>query len=381
MKLTAKIKLLPSKRQAEKLLATIQEANKAANVLSDFAWEKKVFKQVDLHKAQYYALKESFTLSSQMVVRCIAKVTDAYKLDKNRGDARAKRTFRPTGAIAYDTRILSYDLTKKRVSIWTVDGRMKIEYVGGKHNEGLLQYQKGESDLLYTKRGDAPGKFFLLATCDIPDNDTHIPEDVLGVDLGIVTLATDSDGQSFTGEKVEATRQWYAKRRGVLQSVGTKSAKRRLKKLSGKQKRFQSDTNHVISKQLVTKAKATHRSIAIEDLKGISKQVRRDEKRLRKSQRSKHSNWSFNQLRQFLEYKSTLYGVSLILVDPRNTSRTCSVCSHCEKANRKSQAEFVCRSCGHSANADYNASQNIKSLAVPRPGFVNLPMVSAPYGG
>ena len=135
MKLTAKIKLLPSKRQAEKLLATIQEANKAANVLSDFAWEKKVFKQFDLHKAQYYSLKESFNLSSQMVVRCIAKVTDAYKVDK-----KIKRTFRPTGAIAYDTRILTYDLTKKRVSIWTVDGRMKIEYVGGKHNEALLKY-------------------------------------------------------------------------------------------------------------------------------------------------------------------------------------------------------------------------------------------------
>ena len=178
---------------------------------------------------------------------------------------------------------------------------MKIEFVGGKHNEGLLAYQKGESDLLYTKRGDAPGKFFLLATCDIPDNDTQVPEDVLGIDLGIVTLATDSDGQSFTGAKVEATRQWYLKRRGVLQSVGTKSAKRRIKKLSGKQAKFQKDTNHCISKSLVLKAEATSRAIILEDLSGISKNVRKEEKRLRQTQRAKHSNWAFYQLRAYIQ--------------------------------------------------------------------------------
>lgn len=361
MKLTAKIKLLPSKRQAEKLLATIQEANKAANALSEFAWKKKVFKQFNLHKAQYYGLKESFTLSSQMLVRTIGKVADAYKLDK-----KTKRTFRPTGAIAYDTRILTYDLSKKRVSIWTVDGRMKIEYVGGKHNEALLAYQKGESDLLYTS-----GKFFLLATCDIPDNDTHVPEDVLGVDLGIVNIASDSDGQTFSGAKVESTRQWYLKRRGVLQSVGTKSAKCRLKKLSGKQAKFQKDTNHSISKQLVTKAKATRRGIVLEDLQGISKNVRREEKQLRRSQRSKHSNWSFNQLRQYITYKAQIQGVVVTLINPRNTSRTCSACGHCEKGNRKSQSEFLCLLCNFHANADWNASQNIRTL-----GLVNRPMVS-----
>lgn len=352
MKLTAKIKLLPSKRQAEKLLATIQEANKAANVLSDFAWESKIFKQFGLHKAQYYGLKESFTLSSQMLVRTIGKVADAYKLDR-----KAKRTFRPTGAIAYDTRILTYDLTKKRVSIWTVDGRMKIEYVGGKHNEALLVYQKGESDLLYTN-----GKFFLLATCDIPDNETHVPENILGVDLGIVTLATDSDGQSFSGAKMEATRQWYQKRRSVLQSIGTKSAKRRLKKLSGKQAKFQKDTNHCISKSLVLKAKGTQSAIILEDLSGISKNVRKDEKRLRQTQRAKHSNWAFYQLRAFVSYKAAIYGVPVVLINPAYTSRTCNECGHCEKANRKSQAEFVCKSCSHSANADVNAAKNIKTL-------------------
>jgi len=60
--------------------------------------------------------------------------------------------------------------------------------------------------------------------------------------------------------------------------------------------------------------------------------------------------------------------VPVVLIDPAYTSRTCNECGHCEKANRKSQAQFVCRSCSHSANADVNAARNIKKLAVPRPG-------------
>lgn len=85
-------------------------------------------------------------------------------------------------------------------------------------------------------------------------------------------------------------------------------------------------------------------------------------------QRAKHSGWSFSQLRLFVEYKAKLAGVLVVVVDPRNTSRTCNVCGHCEKANRNSQAEFVCKHCGHSTNADRNAALNIRDrAAVNRP--------------
>lgn len=206
------------------------------------------------------------------------------------------------------------------------------------------------------------GKYFLLLTCDIPDESTDEFDDVLGIDLGIVSIATDSGGQSFSGSAIEQSRQWYTKRRAVLQSIGTKSAKRRLKKLSGRQKLFQRGSNHCISKSIVLKAKATSRAISMENLKGISKQVRKEEKRLRQTQRAKHSNWSFDQLKQFVSYKSQLYGVTLTTIDPRNTSRTCYMCGHCEKANRRSQAEFISRSCFHSDLADVNAAKNIKVL-------------------
>ncbi len=360
MKITAKIHLRPTAEQAAALRGTLLEANAACNALSVFAFEHKVFKQYDLHKAQYYAIKESFNLSAQLIIRCLSKVADSYKLNKE-----TQRAFRATGGIAYDLRILSINLAKSLASIWTVGGRLKIPYTTNEHNQRLLTYQKGESDLVLVK-----GKYFLLLTCDIPDESTDEFEDVLGVDLGIVNIATDSDGQTFTGAAIEANRQWYQKRRSALQSVGTKSAKRRLKNLSGKQKLFQRHSNHVISKSIVLKAKASKRAIVIEELKGISRNVRRDAKRLRQTQRAKHSNWGFDQLKSFLTYKSALYGVTLTTIDPRNTSRTCHQCGHCEKANRKSQAEFVCRSCFHSDFADVNAAKNIKAL-----GYIRLPMV------
>jgi transposase len=83
------------------------------------------------------------------------------------------------------------------------------------------------------------------------------------------------------------------------------------------------------------------------------------------------TGWSFHQLRSFLAYKAELIGVSIIYVDPRNTSRTCNECGHCEKANRRSQSEFACQSCGHRANADLNAAKNIRSL-----GYVSVPIVT-----
>jgi putative transposase len=356
VKLIAQVKLLPTKEQAKALKETLGLANAACNTISQAAWTQKVFGQYNLHKLVYADVRERSGLSAQIVVRCIAKVADAYKLDK-----KSQRTFKPFGAIAFDDRILSWKLDKQIVSIWTVAGRQKIPYACGERQKRLLESRIGETDLVFRK-----GNFYLLAVCEVPEPTPADVDSVLGVDFGIVSLATDSDGESYSGEKVEAKREWYANRRATLQKVDTRSAKRKLKKMSGKQRRYQADVNHCISKQLVSKAKDTTRSIAIEDLKGIRARVT-----VRRSQRAKHHNWAFSQLRTFLSYKAQLRGVRVIAIDPRNTSRTCSVCGHCEKANRKSQSEFVCQSCGHTQNADHNAALNIRAL-----GLVKTPMVS-----
>jgi len=82
--------------------------------------------------------------------------------------------------------------------------------------------------------------------------------------MGIENVATDSDNQIFEGSKVEQIRKRYARLRSRLQHVGTKSAKRKLRKLTGKERRFKKDVNHVISKNIVEKAKGTTRGIGLE---------------------------------------------------------------------------------------------------------------------
>ena len=354
MKLVAKIRLDSNAEQAKLLLRTLETANECANWMSHEAWENKVFTPFSLHKFLYHDARERFPLSAQMVVRLFSKVCDAYKLDK-----KTERRFSKHGAISYDSRILSYG--ENKVSIWTLDGREPISYSAGPRQKELLLKQQGESDLIYHR-----GKWFLAATCDVTDPEPIVIDDFLGVDLGVVEIATDSDGQSFSGSMVKGVRYRCRKLRSKLQAAQSKSAKRHLKKLSGKEARFAADVNHCIAKQIVEKAKRTNRGIAIEELTGIRTRIR-----ARKPQRTILHSWAFAQLGTFLTYKAVLAGVPLVKVDPRNSSRECSKCGHTKKLNRPSQSKFRCKSCGYEANADFNAALNIRSRA-----SVNRPIVA-----
>lgn len=351
----AQVKLLPNCHQATVLKQTLEIANNACNMISERAWETKTFRQFPLHRLTYKDIRSAFPLTAQIVVRCISKVADAYKLDY-----KTQRIFRPCGAIAFDNRILRWFIDKSEVSIWTVDGRMHLPFACGGRQRELLSGQRGESDLCLVD-----GLFYLFAACDVETPEKKDVTEILGVDLGIVNLAADSDGEVYSGKDIEDNRRKFAHRRRNLQRNGSKSAKRKLKNISGKQARFQKHTNHQISKIIVQKAQDTGRTIALEELGGI-----RDRVTVRRKQRARHANWSFYQLRQYIAYKAELAGVPVIYVDPRNTSRTCPICGCVDKANRVSQGSFLCVSCGYSAHADTNAALNIRARAA-----VNLPMV------
>lgn len=348
MKLTAKVELLASPEQHKMLLSTLERANEACNYLSGIACETKTFRQFSLHKLAYYETREKFELSSQMVIRCEAKVADAYKLDK-----KAHRTFKPHGAIAYDSRILKWKLDSFSVSIWTLEGRQDILFSTGERQLQWLKFQHGESDLVYTK-----GRFYLLATCEVPEPEESDVEGYLGVDMGIVNIASDSLGASYSGETVKRTRRKNRRLRKSLQKCGSRRAKRKLKKLSGKESRFAKDVNHCVAKAIVKTAEHNRLGIAVEKLKGIRGRVR-----VNKAVRDDLHSWAFYQLGEYIRYKARLAGVPVTEVDPRNTSRTCSKCGHCDKGNRKSQAEFLCQVCGYAADADLNAAVNIAARA------------------
>lgn len=349
MKLTLKIKLLPSKEQADLLLKTIKEANAVCNTISEIAWEKKVFNQFKIHSEVYHTMKSSSNLSAQVLVRCISKVADAYKLDK-----KSKRTFKPLGSIAYDSRILSYK--GDTVSIWSVGGRLKMPFVC--HNPNYLPYIKGEADLVYRK-----GKFYLFQTVDVIEDDVKDVEEFIGVDMGLLELAALSNGQTFSSEKLTTYREKRQKVRSSLQSKCTKNAKRVLKRLSGRERTTATIINHTISKRIVSIAKLEGKGIAIEELKGIRFSANKKGKKFR----TRIGKWNFNQLRQFLSYKCLLAGVKLITVPPYYTSKQCHNCLYI--GNRQGKV-FTCNNCNSVYDSDINAAKNIALLGAT---FVNSP--------
>jgi len=208
---------------------------------------------------------------------------------------------------------------------------------------------------------------FLLVVVQVPDGTLFPPTDFLGVDLGVVNLATTSDSTTHSGEQIESCRTCYAKRRQRLQQAASacqqggkrpKTIRRALKRLAHREARFRRDVNHRISKTLVAVAQGTVRGIALEDLQDI-----RARSRFQRSQRARMTGWAFAQLRSFVEYKAVLAGIPVILVDPAYTSQECNVCTHRAKANRRGQAVFSCHRCGYTTHADINAAQNIRKRA------------------
>ena len=355
MKLVVNVKMKPTAEQAAALRRTLEICNVACNWLSGEGWRTGILRQYDLHKLAYRSVRDRFGLAAQATVRCIAKVADAYKLDR-----KARRFFRKHAAQPYDDRIVRF-CSDDTVSIWTVGGRLKIPCTPGDRQRALLPFRRGEVDLMLVR-----GKWFLACVCDVDEPELMKATDVLGIDLGLVHIATDSTGQSFSGEAVQENRRRFTHRRRNLQRKGTRSARRKLQNLSGKQARFQKDVNHRVSKALVAKARTLPAAIALEDLKGIRLRVK-----ARRRQRATLSNWGFHQLRSFLSYKATLAGLPIVLVAPRHTSQACPACGFVAKANRKTRDHFTCGACGFAGAADHIAALNIRTAGFKARAAVN----------
>jgi IS605 OrfB family transposase len=358
VKLIAQLKLLPTADQADALRATLETANAACNHVSRVAWESGTFREYALRKLVYADVRATYALGAQIAQHCVAKVADAYA-----GDRTAQRTFKPYGSIAFDDRNLSYALPDASVSLWIVCGRQRIPFACGERPWQLLQTRQGESDLVYSK-----GQWYVLATCEVEEPAPGDLDDALGIDLDVVNIATDSDGGIHSGRAINNVRARHRRLRTKLQKKGTKGTRRRLKRLAGKERRFARHTNHVISKRIVAKAERTTRGLALEDLQGI-----RTRARARKPQRATLHSWAFAQLRAFLVYKAQRVGVRVVLVDPRNSSRTCPKCGCVDKRNRPCQAVFSCVRCGFAGHADTIAAENIRRGAVSRPDCSDLP--------
>ena len=319
----------------------------ACERISQVAFETGTFRRYDLHHACYYNIKAETNLHANHVVRAIAKVADAYKRDRH-----TLRTFRPLGAIELDARLLSWEVEAQICDIATVQGRVKLPFLCSAEQKALLQGKKGQTDLLLRD-----GAFYLSCVVTVAEAQPFAPTGVLGIDLGIVNVATDSEGNRYTGEPVQKVRRKYRCLRQLLQPRKTRSARKHLQKARRKESRFVKNENHRISKELVQRALDRQKALAVEVLTGIRNRVNG----LNRVVRTELNHWAFLQLKHFLHYKAKRAGVTVIEVDPRYSSQTCSRCGHCERANRKSQECFCCLCCGLKLNADVNAALNLKA--------------------
>lgn len=352
MKLTLQVQLVPDEGQSKALRETVERFNDAANWVAGELFERQVTNKRVAQQLVYRELRDRFALTAQTAILVIHRVCESYKRDK------AKRvSFRKHAAITYDPRVMKF-IGLDRVNLWTLAGRLTIPILIGGYQAERIGNAKGQCDLVLRK----DGKWFLIITVDVPEA-TQIPAtDFIGIDLGLAKIATDSDGTTHSGKPVEDVRRKHNLQRKRLQKKGTKGAKKKLKRVAGKESRFKKHQNHCISKTIVETAKGTGRGIAVEDLSGIRDRL----PAWGRGARNRLSGWSFGQLVAFLTYKAQLAGVPIELVDPRNTSRTCNECGHCDKANRTSQEKFLCVSCGHRANADVNAARNIRARALSK---------------
>lgn len=241
MKIVVQVRLFPDAAEQAALRATLDLCNDAANVASGLAYQRRVFAKQSLQRLTYGQLKD-MGLSAQPAIHVARKVSGAYaaltaniqagnlgKPGSTRRQAAEGKPirFRRDAAQPFDDRCLSWQLAARTVSIWPVAGRSGPIRFGcsDQQHATLVAHRRGESDLV-----SRDGKWFLYATCDIPDTATKEPDGFLGVDLGIVNLATDSDGRHYCGKATNRVRHRNQRLRAKLQAIGTKSAKRLLKK-------------------------------------------------------------------------------------------------------------------------------------------------------
>src|SRR5215813_3585879 len=335
--LSIKAKLYVSAEARQELKFAMEEFNRACNTLSELAFQRDLHRRYDIHHEGYRLIRGETNLPAQHVINAIAKVSAVYTRDQNKW-----HQFKPHSSVRYDARSMTLSLDCQTASLTVcpkgrVTGRLQMS---ARMRKQLQQGEPGSAELVYRK-----GNFYLHISIMIPAPEVEQPQGSLGVDLGFNRVAVTSDNKFHTAKNIRHIKSCYKRTRRSLQANGSKSAKRALKRVSGRERRFVADTNHCVSKQIVSDARANNQRIVLEDLNGV-----------RETGKCVHE-WSFAELQQMIRYKAARAGVEVVTVSPLYTSQTCSRCLHL--GVRPSQSNFQCRDCGYQINADLNGAKSI----------------------
>jgi putative transposase len=359
---TIVVQLKPTPEQARILKATLEQSTACFNAVAALGFISNCSNGIELHKQTYYDLRAQYpNLPAQLVCASRVKATEAVKsaLDRLKKQRKTGVPHAKICPIRYDARSYWVKWESTTCSLATIQGRVELSFIVSPYAQKYVGDKVCSADLCYRK-----GRYSLHIVLSIPDPAIASSQEVVGVDLGLNRPAVTSN-KHFLGERrwKEQERRIFRLRR-KLQAKGTRSAKRHLKKLSGKLLRQRRDHDHVLSKRIVQNA-TPGSTIVIENLTHIRSRAKM--KRHTDTQRRLHS-WSFAQFQRFLSYKAQERGMQVVKIDPRHTSQTCSRCGDQHRSNRHSQSLFLCRQCGYSLNADLNASLNIRDKHLAKIG-------------
>ncbi|HID90362.1 TPA: transposase [Candidatus Bathyarchaeota archaeon] len=357
---TVVCKLKPTAEDAEKLLKTLEAFRDACNHISKLAFERKVFNPVALHHMTYRETREKFKLPANLAIRGRDRVAKAYKLRRDKV-LRFKAL-----SMDLDERLfrLIYKPDGVYASISTLQKRVKPPLDIGEYQRKLLEDIKPKHAVLVYR-----DKAFFLHIAINEEAPEPKGDNSVGVDVGIKNLLVASNSFKVKGGEALHKRRHFRELRSSLQAKGTASAKGKLKRLSGRERRYVNTVPHQVSRAFVNSLREGD-IVVMERLTGIRRNARH-----RRSQNGDFHSWAFRKPQSLIEYKALEKGIPVVYIKPRNTSITCPRCGRIDKANRRSQSLFRCVECGLQNNADYVAPLSLSrvELAPSRRAAVNQP--------
>ncbi len=358
---TIKLKLELSDESKETLRQTMVLSNQVFNEIARYGFDNHTCSKVSVHHATYYGIREKHPELPCSILQGIRDVAcEALK----ELELEKCPVSKPFSAIRYNKRVHRINLIKQSVSLSSIKGRVIATFSIPEYYRQYLEWEFKTSTLRYNRQQNT----FYLHVVIHKLSPEPVGDKVLGIDRGIVNIAVTSNNKFFNSKPIKNVRAKYAFLRAKLQSKGTKSANKLLRKISRKEQRFVSGVNHCISKEIVS---MPFDIFAIEDLTSIRVQSRT--RGIDFTQ--KLNNWAFYELEQFIRYKAEAMSKSVVTIDPRYTSQKCSNCGHIYKGNRKGHS-FKCVKCGFQIHADLNAARNIAVLGKSVDGRLT---VTQPY--
>ncbi len=369
---TAPVKVNIPDQRCEDFHESAQQFLYCANRAAEFCWDNTDYEACvtansTARDALYDDLRAETDLTANLVQEAIRRAVHAVKGCVERWK-QGKRVSQPeftSWSMVYDKRSATF--YRNKVSLSTVNGRVECDfelpsdsptpyeqYVLSAEFEfraSTLQYDNVTDEFYFhitTKKYD---------TEDDGGKDTEVSADaghqtVLGIDLGVNSLAVASTGRFWNGDEYDHWCREFETRRGEMQQRGTQAAHNALLRLGKREKAWRKQYLHIVANEIVTEA-VEHECdvIVFEDLTDI---------RERLPQAKWHHIWAFRRLVEYVEYKAPEREVSVKQVEPNHTSQRCSRtdCGFTHENNRDGE-QFCCLKCGYEVNADYNAAKNV----------------------